>query len=600
MSTKDMNVALRLYLEANGLSQGLNRSGRDYSAFTGKAGRETARLSGLVAGVQRQVAALGLGVGALANQRLSANLDRDLTRIRQSAGATREQMHGLRAELFDMARATGQPMEGLQRGFSNLVASGMQWAQALATIKAINPASAVTGASEDVLSGGLTVAASTFKFDLAQPGMAAELLDKMTVAGRAGNAELEDLAAIFAAVGVNAKSANLEFDTTLGFVEALSKVQRNPERLATLADSTLRIFSNDNYKEAASRATGVPFYDAKNAARDPLAVLQDIAAKYQALQTDRARDQFVARGFGKTDLDTQRGIRTLLSGDTLQDWARISQEIRGASGTIARDQAEALDNAATQADRVKNSLREVGDNFARPINKALANVIDTAMAKKSEGGLGLSSTEVLGYGAGALIAGGLLGNVAASLPGKMMGGVGKLFGGALSTASGIAQGKALEQIAGVTPVFVTNWPVGGMGGGASAGGLIPPFGSGAGGPQWSVPGATGMKVAKFLGAFGVGAAAGGLIGRAVYNRFGDTEPFKNAADSFGRGIDKLLAALGSDDAERRLGYGRTEGASRMSGELKITLDQNGRLKLAGMESEGLDLRVFSGPLAINY
>lgn len=39
-----------------------------------------------------------------------------------------------------------------------------------------------------------------------------------------------------------------------------------------------------------------------------------------------------------------------------------------------------------------------------------------------------------------------------------------LFGGAASTALGVAEGKVLEKVAGVTPVFVTNWPSGGAGG----------------------------------------------------------------------------------------------------------------------------------------
>jgi hypothetical protein len=43
-----------------------------------------------------------------------------------------------------------------------------------------------------------------------------------------------------------------------------------------------------------------------------------------------------------------------------------------------------------------------------------------------------------------------------------MGGWKGLFSGAGSTAAGIAKGKAIEEATGVTPVFVTNWPAGGM------------------------------------------------------------------------------------------------------------------------------------------
>ncbi len=41
---------------------------------------------------------------------------------------------------------------------------------------------------------------------------------------------------------------------TLGFIEGLSQIQKEPERLATLADSTLRVFTDMRYMMAAQRA----------------------------------------------------------------------------------------------------------------------------------------------------------------------------------------------------------------------------------------------------------------------------------------------------------------------------------------------------------
>ena len=49
---------------------------------------------------------------------------------------------------------------------------------------------------------------------------------------------------------------------------------------------------------------------------------------------------------------------------------------------------------------------------------------------------------------------------------KGVGGLKGILGGASSTAAGIAEGKAIEKVAGVQPVFVTNWP-GNMGSGSS-------------------------------------------------------------------------------------------------------------------------------------
>lgn len=477
----DLNVALRLYLEANGLNVGITGAGRIWRSTTQGMERDTLRLGNVLAGLRNQLAGLGLGVGLLGNQRLSAALDEDLTRIRQTAGGTAKQMRDLRGDLFAMATETGRPLETLKGGFNNLIQSGLEWKQSLAAIRAINPASAVTGASEDILAGALTVAASSYNFNLAEPGRAAGMLDQMTVAGRAGNAELEDLAGIFARVGVNAKNANLQFADTLGFVESLSQVERQPERLATLADSTLRLFNNVNYQKRATTTTGVKFYDKDGAARDPVDVLQDIAKKYRTLKTDEQRAKYIYGAFGQADLDTQKGLRTLLGTDALDNWRAISAQIKNAGGTIARDLPDALDNAAEQARRLKTIMREVGDDFAKPINRAFASLLEWQLKPRDQGGAGLgtygtaaaSVAEVAALAGGAYLAKG----IATKVGGKL---IGSLFGGAASTAAGIAQGKVAENLAGVAPVFVTNWPAGASQlsdaagsvlGGAAAGGV---------------------------------------------------------------------------------------------------------------------------------
>lgn len=61
--------------------------------------------------------------------------------------------------------------------------------------------------------------------------------------------------------------------------------------------------------------------------------------------------------------------------------------------------------------------------------------------------------------------------------GSGLAGLKSILGGAAGTAAGVAQGKALEKATGVTPVFVTNWPVGtslpGGIGGLGANGMVP-------------------------------------------------------------------------------------------------------------------------------
>lgn len=414
------------------LSRATVRTGE---ALDGLAGRYT----GMIVGA----GAAYLGTRAIMQ---SGQLDKQLIRIRQTAGATEQMASLLRSELHAMAEETGQSVDSLLAGFNNLIQAGQSWDQALVTIKAINPAMAVTGAGAEVLSSALTVAGEAFKFDLSQPKLAVELLDQMTAAGRLGNAELEDLSSIFARVGVNAKAAGLDFAGTLGFIEQLSLIEKNPERLATLADSTLRLFTNQKYLEKAAKATGVTFYDGAGNRREAFDVLADIAKTYKGLKGDLARDTWTSAAFGEADLDTIKGLRALLSGDAIAQAREMSRTIAGSGGTIARDLPGALKNSVDQVERLKNALHEAADGFSRPINDTIARAVKFLLDEKH-----FSGGEIMAGSAAAAIAGLL----------TLKGG-GRLLQRLGGTGGRLVAGKALEEFSGVQPVYVVNMPGGGI------------------------------------------------------------------------------------------------------------------------------------------
>lgn len=447
----DMKLYLKIFGDSAKLKAALGQAKTAVSGFAQGARKEFESLKTSLNSVSAKLAGLGITLGIANEMRLSAQLDKSLTQIGQTAGASRSEVQALRSDLFGMARQTGQDAVSLKEGFNALIQSGLSMREAKETLEGINVAMAVTGANAQTLAGGLTVAATAFEFDLSNPGKALDLLDKMTVAGRLGNAELENLSGIFARVGVNASTAGMSFEKTLGFIESLSMVERAPERLATLADSTLRVFTNMRYMMAAQGATGVQFFDAKGSRRDALEVLKDIKAKYDLLKTDKERSVFIQKAFGHADLDTIKGIRTLLQGDSLNKVSDFSRQIGEAGGTLKRDLNEATDNLIDQAGRLKNVLRQAADEFVQPINKTLAGFVKKALAPKNEGGYGLGGKELLMGGAAAL--GGTV--LLQRFGGRLFKGLAEKF---LGSASGIAQGKAIEAATGVAPVFITNWP----------------------------------------------------------------------------------------------------------------------------------------------
>lgn len=407
--------------------------GRAMNMLRGGAARLGAGLDALTGRYTAALAGMGAGYKAVRAVMDSAALDKMLIRVGHTADASKEQVEGLRRELFTMARATGQSSDDLLGGFYALIQSGQSWDEARATIAAINPAMAVTGASAEVLAGAMGVAAQAFNFDLSNLETGKLVLDQMYAAGKLGNAELEDLASIFARVGNNAKTAGLDFEGALAFIERLSLVERQPERLATLADSTLRLFTNQNYMSEAARVTGVSFYNQNGSRREMFDVLADIRERYQTLfATDAERDAAFAQAFGKTDLDTQRGLRIFFNAQSLEEARQFTGEIRDAGGMVDRELSNAVENAVDQTSRLKAALSDAADRFARPINDALSGGIKYLLddEKLSGGELLAGGALAAGVGFGALKFGGrALSRLGGGTIGKVMqgmGGLGKL------------------------------------------------------------------------------------------------------------------------------------------------------------------------------
>lgn len=567
------------------------------SRFTAAAKAEFQRLKGFMQSYQGQLASLGLGVGLVETQKNAALLEKKLTQVRLTAGMTAAEQTEAYKTMFDLIRKNGGVIEDTVAGFNNLVQAGLKYKEAMEATKAVSLAKAVTGASEDSLSGSLTVGAANFGFDLAQAGKATQMLDQMTVAGRLGNAELEQLSNIFPRVAQRAQSAGMGFEKTLAFIEGLSQIERQPERLATLADSTLRLFTNAHYAKDAEKATGVKFFAKDGSRRDSIEVLEDMRKGFVKLTTDAQRFQYISKAFGKADLDTQRGLLALLSGKGLEDMRKFEQQIKNAGGTLQRDLPTAIANAADQASRLKNTLREAAESFAKPINETIGNAIKYLLDSKEKGGLELSGGQL---SAGALGGAGLAYGLSRVLPGA----VGKLLGRTGGLAAGVAEGKALQAAAGITPVYVTNWAE--MGGGGS--GI--PGGPGPGGaPTGGAPGLPGTAGAAASGAAAVGllaklrnlagvaaivgnaplaiagagavAAGAGLAGAAGYGVGTGIYKYGLEGNKGGDGIGELVARFmslfGNEEAKRSVAINDALKNSKVGGEITVRVMGNPNL-----------------------
>jgi hypothetical protein len=198
----------------------------------------------------------------------------------------------------------------------------------------------------------------------------------------------------------------------------------------------------------------------------------------------------------------------MLEGNMLATADEFQQKMQAAGGTFQKDLPESLNDAAAQAARLRTILTNSGLEFAKPVNAAVTRAIQYLTNPPSQGGLGLRGKGLMGVGAG-------LGFVASVTGNRVGGWAGQWLSGAAGTAGGVAAGKALQQTAGVTPVFVTNWPAAMGAGSAVAGGLPGLLGAGAraGGAGGKAVGLAGLGVALAPAAIGVGL---GLVANRLF------------------------------------------------------------------------------------
>lgn len=412
--------------------------------------QEFDRLKGLGSSAQGQLAGLGVGLGVVSGVTGSARLDRQLIRTQQTAGMTGEQREEWRGEQWRLAKTYGIEREQVQTGFDTLVASGLSYDKAKASSEAIAQSTAVTGADSGILAKALVTGASAFDIDLAKPEAALDLLQKMIVAGRLGNAELENLSSIFPKVGGDAKRAGMSMAQALSFVETLSLIELEPDRLGTLAQSTLRAFNNDGYRKEVTKTTGVEFFNKKDGSvRNTQDVFVDLKKKYSKLKTDRDRAKFMGVVFGKMDQDTQKGVNAFLTGDRLDKFAESTGDINNAKGVVEKDLADNLNSSTAVGSRMKATLGEAIDRMAKPLNKGFADFGSYLLDD-----LNLSGEQMLAGGAALGVGGYYAGRGAKAGTGALL----NKFMGGPETLKNIAVGKVLEEATGVTSVFVTNWP----------------------------------------------------------------------------------------------------------------------------------------------
>lgn len=271
------------------------------------------------------------------------------------------------------------------------------------------------------------------------------------------------------------------------------------------------------------------------------------------------------------DIWGQEGMRTALMAGTGKDiFSQMREEMetslsleermeirmrgfnmaaKAAAGTIQTTLATAFDPMLDKLTQGANLVNDLAD----AAGKAMQNHPSATAIGGGAAGIGLAG--IAGYGIYQMLKGGFHGM-------RMVNGLVK---GATSTAVGVAEGKALQAAAGVTPVFVVNMPKDGVAG-ASSTGAAAEVAAGAAAPGLLKKLATGARLLfaapsmTALSSLGTGAmaSAAGMVGAAGLAGYGAGSLYYKSiegtdiADKIGGTIATILANFGNKEAERAL------------------------------------------------
>lgn len=459
MNSSTLTLAARLVLDSQRWAQGLNGAQGKIKSFVSGAKREVDHLRGALNTIPGALASIGIGFSSLDAIRKSAGLDQSLTRMGQNAGATRAEIDGMRLSLMRMAKDSGKEVEELAAGMDVLIAGNLDPKGAVTVLSAINKEARITGAGMDDLGKALMVMSTNFGLNVRDGDAVTKMLEKMTVAGRKGFVELNNLADVIPRVAVHAKNAGMDDNTMLAFLETLSNAEQDPSKLSTLAESTLRLFNNPQYRKKVTKATGVKFTDKNDELRPVEDIFTELQSKYAGLTTGGQRQRFAGNVFGEMDITTQTGVVTMLDKNLLGQMASNKAAIRNSAGQMDADYSGAMNNSVAQSGVLKATLREAMDQYSRPINSALTEAIKFTTSKD---GLNMSGGEMLGASAAGTAATYAL---TRGLPPMLQ----KAFGGTASLGTGAVMGNVLKDAGVATPVFIVGAAPGVMGdGGVSA------------------------------------------------------------------------------------------------------------------------------------
>jgi phage tail tape measure protein, TP901 family, core region len=379
MASRISQLTVRLKDEVSGPAAKASRSIRQLDQAAKNAGGRKTGFAASSASLGRS--ALALGGASLSMYGLSraigdtigktADLDRRMTRLRVTAGASAAEMGAATAALQTLAVETALPLDKVASGLEVLVAQGRSLSDSMSMIGAIARTAQASGSEVEDIAKTADSVGTNFKIAGADMQKA---FDIMVEGGKAGQFELKDMARYLPSLAPAAAAVGLKGAEGLEQLVAMLQVVRKGTGTTEEAASSMNnIFQKMESEETAKRfgKFGVDLRkemkEARKNGRNLLEVFEELTAK--ALKGDLSK---LPQLF--SDMEFARGMRAILS--FRGEWQRLQKEIRSnAPGSVLRDFNTVAQGARAEIDRLGEAWDAFQIRLGKKIEPAVVGVL---------------------------------------------------------------------------------------------------------------------------------------------------------------------------------------------------------------------------------
>ena len=301
-----------------------------------------------------------------------ADVERQMSRIGITAGATQEETATAFAEMRNAAKEMAMPLDQAMRGLDTLVSSGMSLKDAMAFLPAVLATAQASGAATEDIANTAIKAASALKLEAGEMQRA---FDVMVAGGKAGQFELKDMAQYIPDLANSFASLGYEGEEGLKKLIALLQTVREDTGTAESAATNLqnifgKIYSEDTAKKFRDMGVDLNAELAKARKNGEDTVAAFVRISQEAIKGDLTK---LPKLF--TDQQFRLGMQSLMtSADSYAKFLKVvnSSEVKG---TVLKDLQRITGDTQASIDRLSSSwerlMNSVGKAAARPLVPAM-------------------------------------------------------------------------------------------------------------------------------------------------------------------------------------------------------------------------------------